>query len=1073
MRLLLIGSISVILGTTLAAPSHAQLNLGEDFSTSTYEDTLVTTADWNTTDGELKLGPLAPSIVATYSTTNAWGVAVDGNFAYLCDFTDGLYVLDITVPTIPAGLGVVAIPGSARDVAVADQYAYVAAGPEGLQVVDVSVPNAPVVIGSFNTPGIADGIHVEGDLAYVADGSAGIHIFDVSDPTTPSLEGTYNTAGFARDVHVSGHFAYVADWDSGLVVVYVQDPTTPVLAGFYDTSGLSAGVWVCGDELYLADMAAGLRVLDVTDPTAPQLVATYNTPGTAWRVTVEGDRAYVADLYSGLQTLDVSNPASPTLVHTYDTVDAVQDVAVSGDYAFLGNEFSGFRVLDVSRPVEAALIGTMPLPSAQYGMFICGDYAYVGADDDAMQVVDVTNPAAPAVVGTLKPTVNTEVLETHVSGDVLFFAGGFDGLITADISDPTNPTFLDSLAPALLTAGVFVDGDHAYLACGPQGMIVVDVTDPTNLSVVGQYATQAWSVVVRGDRAFVGTQIGFEILDISDPTAPTFISNSITGNRTWTLRVEGKHLFLANDFGGLLILDHTNPGSATLVANVPLTDATGVAVSGDRMFVCAQGGLYTVDISIPAIPVIVDTIATDAERAFVSGQHLYVTSATLGLQVFKIHQDELDTAANAAQSLELDGANDVIVRTRFDATGTGSVTWFASGNNGAQYTALTADDTWTRLDVPGSDLLWASTLHWQYGVDPVVTNLDVDWLLECALMNGITDVPDDQGGWLRMQFVRSGYDFADEPSLPVTGYQVHRRIDSAPLIARVMSDGRTAPSPMASNQVSVRELGERRFVVSASGGSFPPGVWESVAYVAALQQDIYNVLLPTVVDSTENVYVVSAHTTTPSVWFVSEPDSGFSVDNLPPQTPQNALVNYGTGSGNTLGWDPVPDNDLAYYVIYRSTDPNFTPAPGNQVETTSSTAWMDGDNDGGGVYYRITAVDDAGNESPPAVPNSTVSVGGISRPQQFALHRNTPNPFGSATQIRFAVPRDDAHVSIHVYDVTGQRVRTLVNGRVTAGNHTALWDGTDDRGRTLRSGVYFTRLEANGTALTRKVILAR
>lgn len=90
----------------------------------------------------------------------------------------------------------------------------------------------------------------------------------------------------------------------------------------------------------------------------------------------------------------------------------------------------------------------------------------------------------------------------------------------------------------------------------------------------------------------------------------------------------------------------------------------------------------------------------------------------------------------------------------------------------------------------------------------------------------------------------------------------------------------------------------------------------------------------------------------------------------------------------------------------------------------------------------------------------------------YALHPNTPNPFGRSTTLRFALPRT-GQVSLKVYDVTGRLARTLVDGPLQSGMHQRVWDGRRDDGSTVSSGVYFYRLDSRDGSLSRRMILLR
>jgi hypothetical protein len=93
-------------------------------------------------------------------------------------------------------------------------------------------------------------------------------------------------------------------------------------------------------------------------------------------------------------------------------------------------------------------------------------------------------------------------------------------------------------------------------------------------------------------------------------------------------------------------------------------------------------------------------------------------------------------------------------------------------------------------------------------------------------------------------------------------------------------------------------------------------------------------------------------------------------------------------------------------------------------------------------------------------------------PLDFALAQNTPNPFNPTTSITYALPRD-ARVALRIYNVTGQLVRTLVDGPQAAGFQSAVWDGTSDRGQQVASGVYLYRLEAGDWSQQRTMVLLK
>ena len=88
-------------------------------------------------------------------------------------------------------------------------------------------------------------------------------------------------------------------------------------------------------------------------------------------------------------------------------------------------------------------------------------------------------------------------------------------------------------------------------------------------------------------------------------------------------------------------------------------------------------------------------------------------------------------------------------------------------------------------------------------------------------------------------------------------------------------------------------------------------------------------------------------------------------------------------------------------------------------------------------------------------------------PTEFALLGNAPNPFNSSTSIRYALP-EDAEVRLELYNILGQKVTTLVNGRVEAGSHTVTWDASN-----YSSGIYFYKLTADNNVFTKRMTLLK
>ena len=96
---------------------------------------------------------------------------------------------------------------------------------------------------------------------------------------------------------------------------------------------------------------------------------------------------------------------------------------------------------------------------------------------------------------------------------------------------------------------------------------------------------------------------------------------------------------------------------------------------------------------------------------------------------------------------------------------------------------------------------------------------------------------------------------------------------------------------------------------------------------------------------------------------------------------------------------------------------------------------------------------------------SQVTDGGIYSPEisKSILHRNYPNPFNPSTTISFSIP-EQSKIQVLIYNIKGQKVKTVTNESFDKGNHSVVWNGVDDSGKNVSSGVYFYNLNVNGTS---------
>ena len=341
------------------------------------------------------------------------------------------------------------------------------------------------------------------------------------------------------------------------------------------------------------------------------------------------------------------------------------------------------------------------------------------------------------------------------------------------------------------------------------------------------------------------------------------------------------------------------------------------------------------------------------------------------------------------------------------------ITAWADGFNPSQPSAFSINDAWLSINI------WLERR--EFATAPQI--------------NFIVDQPYDQGRWVRMEFWPGGTEWG-----PFTGYSIWRLTNT----------------PMGP-------------------------IVDFVDYLPNHDMNVYNVVLPTLVDSSAMVsdplqfmsgFIVTGH------WDVNgyidgEPGAGYSVDNIHPGVPSPLTLLSSTEAGVEIGWEASMDDDFQYFEVYRADNPDFGDA---SMTPTIESMYTDVNvTVGQTYYYMVKAVDANGNmsEGSNIITTSIVSVDDIlALPTAYGLSQNYPNPFNPTTSIEFALPQASV-VSLEVYNLLGQKVRTLISGYVAAGYINTTWDGLDQNGKDLGSGTYIYRLQTGDMSFTKKMILMK
>lgn len=129
------------------------------------------------------------------------------------------------------------------------------------------------------------------------------------------------------------------------------------------------------------------------------------------------------------------------------------------------------------------------------------------------------------------------------------------------------------------------------------------------------------------------------------------------------------------------------------------------------------------------------------------------------------------------------------------------------------------------------------------------------------------------------------------------------------------------------------------------------------------------------------------------------------------------------------------------------------------------------------THYRCRITKDCGQVTTNAVTLTVVPTDPTSAPQvlptHLVMHAPTPNPFNPKVTLRYELPRFTDTATLEIYDLAGRRVRALSTSALPAGAHEFVWNGTDESGQRVASGMYLARLQAGGEAATHRMMLVK
>ncbi len=957
-----------------------------------------------------------------------------------------------------AGDDIVAVTGGGqlRNVTASATRIYVADGDDGIRELDATAsPIVELTRNSADFAGcVAYGVFLYDDTLYVASGAEGLQMYATADITT--RVGQFDTEGNATGVYVSGDYAYVADGTKGLRIIDIHDSANPAEVGSYTTfdsiSDIARNVWVRGSYAYVAVGYKGIWIVNVSNPASPVYTGMVSMAGEVYNVTVDvpGNYAYVADGVDGLRVVSVSTPSAPSIVATYNTGGIARDVMVSGNYAYVADGNQGMRVYNISTPTAAQEVGYYDTGDDAYAIYLL-DYEniYLVDNEDGLYKFD-----------------NILAHPTHFVSPTY--------TITA-VTGRSIPVVIQSLS--LLGKDNLTAGDEVAIFDGASrvvGRAVYEGSMPITLTVWMRYYDPVTVTTLPG--AYSGNNMIFRVWNKSTGTVldlggfPSYLFGNGTFSDTQLLTVVNP--LTAYQLNGFTPVMPTGAYMLVTIQNDISINETAIE-SGDEIAIYDGGicvGAVEYQGAAVTIPVWLDTYIPPANEHLVgASQDHYMT--------FKIYDNSTGTTYTGRPTY---------------ATGT-------TGQFGQTTATVVKLESYTfttqNITVESGRLNVIS-----FNIDPLLDeDQEINTMLDDIIATNIF-AQDDEGNYY---LSGSSYNSIGVVDLS-NGYQVYHNAGSDQTVSNdgfvlvpssiilSMSSNRFYmigyPYQLAHNATEVFAGYSANIVVLQDdneglywipdysintidlNGGMKPGRGYKIFVDATT-----NMTFPSLADGiTKTVPAESKQPVEPVHFQFHKSGVSYAVIIAASAASLETGDEIGLFSGDLCVGAAVFNGQYPFVIpSWGRVDQEDLQVPGfSQGDEITVKIWT-------GAQGREIPVPVETKDGPAVFGRGALTVISLDEPavedllpREFDLEQNFPNPFNPETSIRYSVPQA-SKVTIEIFNEMGQKIRTLVQEEKPAGRYLAIWDGRNDAGGALSTGLYIVSMRAGSFHKQQKMLLIK
>ena len=498
----------------------------------------------------------------------------------------------------------------------------------------------------------------------------------IADDPIPYVElGVWNeNLGYLNQIVVNGTIAYIAGNNEKFFVYDLENMSNPLLLSTYRSETIPYDendiLFINESLIILAKSSHGLEIIDCSNFSNVNSVYSYTQTNYVTSLAFKDPYLYATDNVVGLHIFDLSDLNDVQYITNISSAGSAHSIRILNQYAYIASSFAGIKIYNLSNPINPVEVGNFTDGSSFFELDVEDNFVYAIDDQYTFKILNVSDVSNPVKLGEYNGSHYDDLV---VSNDIAFISASWYGF---SILNCTNPTAIVEIVNIIipfdtfeLISDIYVGQDYFYLTSWFRGVEIFSLSSLPALQTVARIGDGSVNeILIENNIAYLADGFGGVIIvDISNPQSPVKLGEFNEGGRTDGLCYSNDLLFVANYELGLQILDVSDPTQPTKLGTFyDGGNARSIAVRGDRAYLAdGDDGFEIIDISNPDAPTEIVhgediPLFSSYYKIQIKDDKAYLLSYT-GLVVYSISEDTGDTLGEALGSYFGSDSSDIIV----------------------------------------------------------------------------------------------------------------------------------------------------------------------------------------------------------------------------------------------------------------------------------------------------------------------------------------------------------------------------------------------------------------------------